>query len=72
MKISYDPEIDALYIRLLDGEHECRTVRLTEEVALNIGVGEKLVGIEVLDAKKVLGGGKLPPLFVENVPLASE
>ena len=29
MKISYDPEIDALYIRLLDGEHECRTVRLS-------------------------------------------
>ncbi len=25
MKISYDPEIDALYIRLLDGKHECRS-----------------------------------------------
>jgi len=70
MKISYDPEIDTLYIRLLDGEHECRTVRLTEEVALNIGEGEKLVGIEILDAKEVLGAGKLPPLTVENVPLA--
>jgi len=72
MKISYDPEIDTLYIRLLDGEHECRTVRLTEEVALNIGEGEKLVGIEVLDAKEVLGGGKLPPLFVENMTLTSK
>ena len=47
MKISYDPEIDALYIRLLDGKHECRSVRLSEEVALNIGAGEKLVGIEI-------------------------
>lgn len=34
MKISYDPEIDALYIRLIEGKHECRTVRPNEEIAL--------------------------------------
>src|SRR6266571_7455264 len=50
MKISYDPEVDALYIRLAEGKHECRTLRLNEEVALNIGEGEELVGIEILDA----------------------
>jgi len=71
MKISYDAEVDALYIRLVDTPQECRTVRLSEEVALNIGPGEKLVGIEVLDAKQVLGAGQLPPLAVENVPLAA-
>ena len=71
MKISYDKETDALYIRLMDGPQECRTVRLSEEVALNIGAGEKLVGIEILDAKEVLGQGQLPKLVVENVPLAA-
>ena len=71
MKISYDKEVDALYIRLLDGPQECRTVRLNEEIALNIGAGEKLVGIEILDAKEVLGQGRLPKLLVENVPLAT-
>ena len=60
MKISYDSEIDALYIRFVEGKHECRTVRLNEEVALNIGAGEKLVGLEILDAKEVLGSGKIP------------
>jgi len=70
MKISYDPEVDALYIRLIEGEHECRTLRLNEEIALNIGPGEKLVGIEILDAKEVLGSGKLPNLVVENLPFA--
>ena len=70
MKISYDPEADALYIRLIEGEYECRTLRLNEEIALNIGPGEKLVGIEILDAKEVLGSGKLPNLVVENLPLA--
>ena len=70
MKISYDPEIDALYIRLIEGKHDCRTVRLNEEIALNIGTHEKLVGIEILDAKEVLGAGKLPSLEVENVLFA--
>ncbi|MDI6738866.1 MAG: DUF2283 domain-containing protein [Candidatus Edwardsbacteria bacterium] len=67
MKISYDSEIDALYIRLIEGKHECRTVRLSEEVALNIGDGEKLVGIEILDAKEVLGFGKVPAVALEGI-----
>ena len=71
MKISYDPEIDALYIRLREGKHECRSVRLSEEVALNIGAGEKLVGIEILDAKSVLGSGKTPAVILEGLKSAT-
>ena len=70
MKISYDPEVDALYIRLIEGEYECRTLRLNEEIALNIGPDEVLVGIEILDAKQVLGKGELPPVVLENVKLS--
>ena len=68
MRIGYDGEVDALYIRLLEGEHECRTLRLADEISLNIGEGETLVGIEVLDAKEVLGHGNLPTVVLENVP----
>lgn len=68
MKISYDPEVDALYIRLLEGDYQCRTLRLTDEVSLNIGPGEELVGVEILDAKEVLGNGALPTVVLENVP----
>lgn len=68
MRIRYDGEVDALYIRLLEGEYQCRTLRLTDEVSLNIGPGEELVGIEVLDAKDVLGNGSLPTVVLENVP----
>jgi uncharacterized protein YuzE len=67
MKISYDKEIDAMYIRLIEGRHECRTVRLNEEIALNIGEGEQLVGIEILDAAKLFGKGKKPKVILENV-----
>jgi len=71
MKISYDPEIDAVYIRLVEGEYECRTLRLNEEIALNIGPDEVLVGIEILDAKETLGKGKLPQVVLENLKLAA-
>jgi len=70
VRISYDPEADALYIRLVEGEYECRTVRLNDEIALNIGPGEILVGIEVLDAKKTLGKGEVPEVVVENIAAA--
>ncbi|MGH8614039.1 MAG: DUF2283 domain-containing protein [Gammaproteobacteria bacterium] len=70
MKISYDEEVDALYIRLLEGNYECRTLRLSDEVALNIGPGESLVGIEILDAKQVFGAEEIPRLVVENVRVA--
>jgi len=50
MRITYDPEADAVYIYLLEGKHECRVVRLTDDIALDFTEGEKLVGIEVLGA----------------------
>jgi len=71
MKISYDPEIDTLYMRLIEGKHECRSLRVNEEIALNIGEGEKLVGIEILDAKEVVGSGKLAEVALENLSLAT-
>ena len=67
MKIRYDSETDAIYIRLVEGPQECRTVRLNEEVAMNIGCDEQLVGIEVLDASQVLGNGLMPSIVLENV-----
>jgi uncharacterized protein YuzE len=58
MKILYDAEIDALYIRLREGRHECRTVRLPEEVALSIGPGKTpaivLEGVQSATALPVL------------------
>lgn len=67
MKISYDSEIDAIYIKLVEGSQECRTLQLTEEIALNIGQDELLVGIEILDAKEILGSGNVPNVVLENI-----
>jgi uncharacterized protein YuzE len=35
VKITYDKEVDALYIQLLEGDYQCRVVRLTEDIALD-------------------------------------
>ena len=67
MKISYDEEVDAVYIRLIEGDFQCRTIQLNNEIALNIGKGEKLVGIEILDASEVLANGNLPEILLENI-----
>ena len=71
MKITYDSDVDAMYIQLLGGHHQCRTVRLTDDVALDFGAGERLVGIEILDARKVLGKGKMPRVVLDNIVPAS-
>ena len=70
MRISYDAEADAVYIRLIEGEYQCRTLRLNDKVALNIGPGETLVGIEILDAKRVVGNGETPEVILENIVAA--
>ena len=72
MKITYDEKTDAIYIRLLDGKYECRNLQLSDDVTLNIGKEEELVGIEILDATKNIGDGKIPSLILENMPYSIE
>ncbi len=67
IKLTYDPEVDALYIRLVEGRYEVRTLRLTDQIALDIGPEELLVGVEILDVKEVIGNGKVPDVTVENL-----
>jgi len=67
MRITYDREADALYIRLLEGEFECRVVRLTEDIALDFAAGEKLVGIEVLAASRLLETKEKPVIELKDL-----
>ena len=54
MKITYDPEVDAAYIYLTEKRGEVTTVKANENVFLDYGPGDELVGIEILDASEVL------------------
>jgi len=55
MKITYDPEIDALYLEfqhLDEGKAESR--QLTEEIIADYGPDGRLAGLEILDAHRIL------------------
>ncbi len=72
MRIIYDPTVDALSIRLVEERVECETIRLSDQVAVDIGPGERIVAIEVLDASELLPGIKERGVYLENLPLVSE
>lgn len=55
MKIRYDREVDAAYIYLKERPAQVTTVRLTEDIAVDFGPGEEVVGIEILSASEHLG-----------------
>jgi uncharacterized protein YuzE len=68
MRIKYDPEVDALYIRLLDEAVQVTTHRLTEDVSVNYAPDGRVVGIEILDATEhVFRSGSAPSISLENV-----
>ena len=50
MKIYYDDKADLLYLRIDEREQKVVNRRLTDEIVLDIGEDEKIVGIEILDA----------------------
>lgn len=67
MKITYDKEADALYIRLLADDYQCRVVRLTDDIALDFAAGEKLVGIEVLGASRLFDKPDAPTIELQDL-----
>jgi uncharacterized protein YuzE len=68
MRITYDPEVDALYIRFTDETAQVTTQRLTEDVAINYAPDGHVVGIEILDASEyVFRPGFERKVVVENL-----
>ena len=70
MRITYDREVDVLYIRFK--ETSVTTQHLAEGIAADYDADGRLAGIEILDAKKRLGD---PAAFrrgiLEDVAVAS-
>ena len=52
MQILYNAKTDLLYLRLDDRKQEVVNKRLSEDVVLDLGEGDKIVGIEIVDASK--------------------
>lgn len=54
MHISYDPEINVAYIRLAASAGKVESLRLSEDVVLDMGADGKIYGIELLNANEQL------------------
>jgi uncharacterized protein YuzE len=65
MQITYSAKTDLLYIRLDDRRQPIINRRLADDVVLDIGERERIVGIEILDASEHLNLGQLLPVQYE-------
>ena len=68
MRISYDKEVDALYIHLRNVKPS-HGVDIEEGVTVDMDAQGHIVGIEVLDAAERLGLAALLNVSIENMPL---
>lgn len=50
MKIRYDSKVDAMYIKLADGNYDT-TRKITDSILVDEDKSGKVLGIEILDAK---------------------
>jgi len=71
MRIRYDPEVDAMYVYIqgAPGEKVNHTQELEDGFAVDFRADGSVFGIEILDAKEVLGKGQLPKVVLENLSL---
>ncbi len=65
MKIYYDDRADLLYLRFDERKQELVNKRVTEDVVLDIGDAQKIVGIEILEASPPLDLARLLPIRFE-------
>ena len=62
MTIHYNSTTDLLYLRLEQETQNVINKRVTEDIVLDIGSDNKIVGIEIMDASLHVNLGKLMPI----------
>ena len=65
MKVVYNDKTDLLYIRLDDSKQDVINRRVSDDVVLDIGEGDRVIGIEILDASKHVNLASLLPVKYE-------
>lgn len=66
MRIYYDKESDLLYLRFDERKQQLINRRVSEDVVLDLGAGDRIVGIEILDASRHLELTQLMPVTYET------
>lgn len=66
MNIEYNDKYDLLYLRFDETEQEVVNKRLNDNIVLDIGKNDKIVGIEIMDATEVINLNSLLPIHYFN------
>lgn len=67
MQLFYDAKNDLLYLRFDDRKQSVINRRIADEIVLDIGEGDKIVGIEIWDASRHLNLEQLLPVKYQTV-----
>lgn len=62
MQIHYDSKTDVLYLGLQSEKEKVVNKRVAEDIVLDIGKDDKIIGIEIMDASKHINLEKLIPV----------
>jgi uncharacterized protein YuzE len=67
MKIEYDQRADLLYLRLDPRAQQVLNQRVSEDIVLDRGDSQRIVGIEIMHASRNLDLTQLLPVRFERV-----
>ena len=62
MEILYNSKTDLLYLRLDDRKQEVLNKRISDDIVIDIGDDNRIVGIEIVDASRNSNLDRLLPL----------
>ena len=71
MQVLYNSKTDTLYIRLDEPKQDVINKRVSEDVVLDVGAGERIVGIEITDASSHLNLKNILPIEFKLAASAS-
>lgn len=67
MTINYDSKTDLLYLMIEPSNTgEVINKRVSDEIVLDIGKNDKIIGIEIMDASRHVNLGKLMPIEYQS------
>ena len=67
MRVTYDARHDLLYLRFDDRTQEVVNKRLSDEIVLDVGENDVIVGLEFLDASKHMNLSQILPVEYDFV-----
>ncbi len=66
MEVMYNDKTDLLYIRIDSKQQEVINKRVNEDIVLDIGEADKIIGIEIMNAKQNVNLKEIFPIKIKK------